>query len=95
MLLAALKTLEQLVGITTMHKKYLFPILELQQVSKNYGRGNSTFSAVNKISLQIQPHEVMGLVGESGSGKSTLAKMILMLEKPSEGTIFFNNQNLF
>lgn len=58
-------------------------------------KGKQSFSAINQISLQIQPMESVGIVGESGSGKSTLAKMIVMLEKPSTGKILFKNQNLF
>lgn len=69
-------------------------MLEITNVSKHYQRGRSLFTAVNNLSLQVQPREIMGLVGESGSGKSTLAKMIVMLEQPSKGEIFFNNQNL-
>lgn len=71
------------------------PLLEIVDVSKNYGYRKSADLAVKKLSLKIYHEEIFGLVGESGSGKSTLAKMILMLEKPSEGQIFFNNRNIF
>ena len=43
--------------------------------------------AVNRVSLRIEPGEVMALVGESGCGKTTLAKMMMGLIVPSEGTI--------
>lgn len=71
------------------------PLLKIANVYKHYQRGSSCFAAVNRLSLQIQPREILGLVGESGSGKSTLAKMIVMLEAPSEGDIYFNGLNLF
>lgn len=70
-------------------------LLEIKNVSKNYHRGRAVFSAVKKLSLQIQPGEIMGLVGESGCGKSTLARMVMMLEQPSEGDIYFAKQNIF
>ncbi len=71
------------------------PLLEITNVSKRYRRGKTQFTAVNGVSLKIQPKEIVGLIGESGCGKSTLAKMIAMLEKPCKGTICFNQHNLF
>lgn len=70
------------------------PLLKITNLSKHYKRRKSFITAVNKLSLDIQSHEILGLVGESGCGKSSLAKMILMLEQPSEGEIFFDHQNL-
>lgn len=74
--------------------KHSHPLLRLENLSKYYKGKKSLFTAVKNVSLTIQPKEIVGLVGESGCGKSTLAKMVLMLEKPSEGKIFFNNQDL-
>lgn len=71
------------------------PLLEILNVSKSYRQKKATITAVNNLSLQICPGEILGLVGESGCGKSTLAKMILMLEQPSSGEIFYKQQNLF
>ena len=45
--------------------------------------------AVDHVSLQIMSGRTLGLVGESGCGKSTLAKMIMGIEAPTEGKIFF------
>jgi ABC-type glutathione transport system ATPase component len=70
-------------------------MLEINEVSKHYQKGKTLVKAVQKVSFKINKHQIMGLVGESGCGKSTLAKMILMLEKPTEGEILFNSQNLF
>lgn len=70
------------------------PLIEVVKVSKCFYRKNTCFKAVQTLSMQIFSSETVGLVGESGSGKSTLAKMLLMLEPPSEGEIFFNGKNL-
>ncbi len=44
--------------------------------------------------MSIYPGETLGVVGESGCGKSTLAKLILRLEEPSEGKIFFEDREI-
>lgn len=50
--------------------------------------------AVDNITLGIKKGESFGLVGESGSGKSTLGKILLNLEKPTSGNVYFNDVNL-
>lgn len=50
--------------------------------------------AVDGVSLQIFPAETLALVGESGCGKTTFAKVLLRLQAPSSGEVFFQNTNL-
>jgi len=50
--------------------------------------------AVDGVSYAIGTGETMGLVGESGCGKTTTMKMILMLEKPTGGSIVFRGENI-
>lgn len=49
---------------------------------------------LNDVSLEISPGEHVALVGASGSGKSTLMRIVLGLERPATGTVFFDRQDL-
>ncbi len=77
------------------------PLLELHNVTKSFKVKTSSFrrsreklTAVDRVNLQIRLGECLGLVGESGCGKSTVARLIVRLEKPTEGQIIFNGQDL-
>ena len=50
--------------------------------------------AVDGITFNLRRGETLGVVGESGCGKSTMSRAILMLNKPSAGTIKLNDKNI-
>jgi len=66
------------------------PILVVDNLVKRFGG----LTAVNRVSLEVYPHEVLGLVGDNGAGKSTLIKMISGVYRPDDGRIVFAGQNM-
>ena len=77
------------------------PILRVENLKKYFAatsgflkRATVYLKAVDGVSLSIEAGETWGLVGESGCGKSTLGRCILRLEEPTEGRIFFENENI-
>ncbi|WP_257958909.1 ABC transporter ATP-binding protein [Bacillus sp. V3-13] len=66
-------------------------VLKARNITKQFASG---ITAVNKVSLQINRGECIGLAGESGSGKSTLARCLLILENIDQGEIWFNDKPL-
>jgi cell division transport system ATP-binding protein len=50
--------------------------------------------ALSNINLKIAPHEFVSIVGHSGAGKSTLLKLILAEELPTEGSVFFESEDI-
>jgi ABC-type polar amino acid transport system ATPase subunit len=59
------------------------PIIKITSLDKYFGR----FHVLKKISLEVEPKEVICIIGRSGSGKSTLLRCINFLEEPSYGEI--------
>jgi simple sugar transport system ATP-binding protein len=66
------------------------PALRLDKVVKRFGG----LTAVNGVTVEIHPGEVIGLVGDNGAGKSTLIKMISGVYRPDEGHIFLGDQEI-
>lgn len=63
-------------------------------VKESYGFRKKSINAVDHINLEIERGQSLGLIGESGCGKSTLAKLILGLENPTEGEVYFDGTQI-
>ena len=61
------------------------PIVEIRNLTKNYLQGEIRVTALNKVSVDIAPHEFLALMGPSGSGKSTLLHIIAGVDRPTDG----------
>ena len=70
------------------------PIIEIKNLSKTFGIGDSQVAALKKVSLKVQKGDIFGIIGLSGAGKSTLVRCINLLERPDEGEVLFHGRNL-
>jgi cell division transport system ATP-binding protein len=66
-------------------------MIRFDGVSKRYEGGRE---ALSHVSFDMADAEMAFLTGHSGAGKSTLMKLIIMMERPSQGQVFLQNQNL-
>lgn len=66
-------------------------MISFQNVTKIYPSGTVV---LHDVSFEVKEGEFVSIVGKSGAGKTTLIKMILGLEKPTYGDIFFNGENV-
>ena len=66
-------------------------MIEFKQVCKRYGNGKD---ALQQLSFSLAAGELTFLTGHSGAGKSTLLKLLTLIERPSQGQIWVQGQNL-
>jgi ABC-type oligopeptide transport system ATPase subunit len=74
----------------------LIKAVDLQKVYYNssfFGKTDKIV-AVDNFSLSIYKNEIVGIVGESGSGKSTVARLLINLEKPERGKIYYRGEDI-
>ena len=67
-----------------LHKHY--------EVSLGIGKGKAFVKALNGISFELEAGKTLAVVGESGCGKSTLARQLTLIEQPTSGELFINNE---
>ena len=67
-------------------------VLELKNVTKIFGEGDTQVKALDDVSFSIKRGEFILIVGSSGSGKSTLLNMIGLLDKPTSGKVILDGK---
>lgn len=65
-------------------------ILSATNIYKKYG----TVQVLKGVDIEVQPGEIVSIVGSSGAGKSTLLHILGTLDRPDQGEVFLNNQNI-
>ena len=68
--------------------------MKFENVKKTFEDGSETIEALKSTSFSVNAGELVAIIGPSGSGKSTLLTMMGGLQRPSGGTITFNDKNL-
>ena len=61
--------------------------IEISEVSKTFGRGDTALVALDRVSLSVAPGEFVCLIGASGCGKSTLLNLVAGLDAPTSGEV--------
>lgn len=69
-------------------------MIEVQDIIKSYGYGESRFQVLKGISLSIQDGDFVVILGASGSGKSTLLNVISGLERPDSGKVLYDTTEI-
>ena len=71
------------------------PAIQIENLTKRYGEGDTAVDALKGVDMTIWPGEVVGLVGPSGSGKSTLLKCLGAVIEPTSGKMQLGGQTIF
>ncbi len=69
--------------------------IRMENLVKTYGSGSTAVHALKKVSLYVNPGEVVGLLGPSGSGKTTLLHCLGAVIDPTAGRIVLNGETIF
>ncbi len=69
-------------------------IVEVKQVSKNFGARATLVRALNNLSFKIDRGEFVGIMGPSGAGKTTLLNIVSTIDQPTTGQVFLAGQEI-
>ncbi len=70
-------------------------ILRTENLTKRYGQGENVVTALDRVSFSVEKGEFLAIVGPSGSGKSTLLHILGAVDRPTEGKVYLNGQDVF
>lgn len=70
-------------------------ILQVKDLTKLYGKGDTTVTALGGIDLEISKGEFVAIVGASGSGKSTLMHLIGGIDRPTSGNVMVDGNEIY
>lgn len=70
-------------------------ILKVENLVKQYGKGDTMVKAIDNISFTVEKGEFVAIVGSSGSGKSTLLHIIGGVDRPTSGKVYVDGEDVF
>ena len=70
------------------------PFIEIEHLSKTFDIKSSSVEALKDINFTIDKGEIFGVIGLSGAGKSTLVRCMNLLERPTEGRVLIDGENI-
>lgn len=70
------------------------PLIDIRNVYKIYNPGENEVHALDGVTLKIEREEFVAIVGQSGSGKSTLMNMIGLLDSPTSGEYYLDDEDV-
>ena len=70
-------------------------ILRVEHLSKIYGKGENQVKALDDVSFGVEKGQFLAIIGPSGSGKSTLLHILGGVDRPTEGKVFLEGQDVF
>ena len=70
-------------------------ILRVENLSKIYGKGENQVRALDNVSFSVEKGQFVAIIGPSGSGKSTLLHILGGVDRPTEGKVFLEGQDVF
>ena len=72
-----------------------YPMIRITDLHKSFIMGSQELTVLKGIDLDIPRGQMVAIVGASGAGKSTMLHIMGMLDRPTKGTVYFDNQDLF
>lgn len=69
-------------------------IIQIEGLSKTFGAGDGEVRALQDVNIDVEKGDIYGIIGLSGAGKSTLVRCMNLLERPTEGRVLFDGQDL-
>ncbi len=72
-----------------------YPMIRITDLHKSFTMGSQELTVLKGIDLEIPRGQMVAVVGASGAGKSTMLHIMGMLDRPTKGTVYFDNQDLF
>ena len=70
-------------------------MLEINNISKTYSKGEVKFTALDNVSLKVKKNDFVAVVGQSGSGKSTLLHTVGGLIHPDSGQVMYHGKDIY